>query len=209
MFVIPNILYVPFVYSRKNGTPLGPFFLHTIERFGIPCIMIPRISLRAACYISSQATLSPKPSAQSASSVTTGSSGSTTSQHPHAQLEEIQKNNQNVAQAQSSQSFMSSEPSSSTGPSSGTNSSSSVPPNAISIRDPQPSSDFLPQITPFHTYKLFTALESTFATPVARTLMESVRGLLVDRTFKIRRDALDVKDLDNVCLAHLITAKLR
>lgn len=162
--------------------------------------MIPRISLRAARYISSQATVSPRPSIQPASGLAGSSISSTTSQHPHAQLEEISKPEQSIAQAQSPQSFISPAPNPGSSSSSGTNTGGDIPPNAILIRDPQLSSDPLLHITPFHTYRLFTALEKTFATPVARTLMKSVRGLLVDRMLKIRRDALDVKDLDNVRL---------
>ncbi len=153
--------------------------------------MIPRISYRAARFISSQATVSPRPPPQSPA----GPSSSTTSQHPHAQLAESQKLDQSAAQTQRLQSSNSNDPNASP--------NTDIPSNAILIRDPQ--LDSLPQITPFHTYQLFTALEKTFPTPVARTLMRSVRGLLVDRMLRIQRDALDVKDLDNVrlCVEHL------
>lgn len=147
--------------------------------------MIPRISYRAARCISSQASVLPIPPSQPAAA-----SSSTSSQHPHAQLAESQKTDQNASQMQNSQQFTLGD--------SNSQPNTDIPSNAILIRDPQ--LDSLPQITPFHTYQLFTALEKTFPTPVARTLMKSVRGLLVDRMLKIRRDALDVKDLDNVCL---------
>ncbi|KIM23717.1 hypothetical protein M408DRAFT_332206 [Serendipita vermifera MAFF 305830] len=160
--------------------------------------MIPRISFRAVRCISSQATVSPGPPLQPPSGPSTaagaaGPSSSTSSQHPHAQLEESQKLDQNAASGQTS-----------TSGESDLGSTTGIPSNAILIRDPR--LDSLPQITPFHTYNLFTALEKTFPTPVARTLMKSVRGLLVDRMLKIRRDALDVKDLDNQ--AYLFRAAL-
>ena len=53
-------------------------------------------------------------------------------------------------------------------------------------------------VNPFHTHVFFTALEKTFPSPVARTLMAATRGLLVDRILKIRRESLITKDLDNV-----------
>jgi hypothetical protein len=52
---------------------------------------------------------------------------------------------------------------------------------------------------PFHTHAFFTALEKTFPTPTARSLMRATRALLVDRVGKVRREGLTVKDLDNVC----------
>lgn len=51
---------------------------------------------------------------------------------------------------------------------------------------------------PFHTHAFFTALEKTFPTPTARSLMRATRALLVDRVGKVRREGLTVKDLDNV-----------
>lgn len=51
---------------------------------------------------------------------------------------------------------------------------------------------------PFHTHVFFTALEKTFPTPTARSLMRATRALLVDRIGKVRREGLTVKDLDNV-----------
>ena len=53
---------------------------------------------------------------------------------------------------------------------------------------------------PFHTHQFFTALEKTFPTPTARSLMRATRALLVDRIGRVRREGLTVKDLDNVCI---------
>jgi hypothetical protein len=55
-------------------------------------------------------------------------------------------------------------------------------------------------VNPFHTHVFFTALEQTFPSAVARTLMAATRGLLVDRILRIRRESLTGKDLDNVSL---------
>lgn len=52
---------------------------------------------------------------------------------------------------------------------------------------------------PFHTHAFFTALEKTFPTPTARSLMRATRALLVDRLGRVRREGLTTKDLDNVC----------
>ncbi|KAF9462575.1 hypothetical protein BDZ94DRAFT_1260746 [Collybia nuda] len=59
---------------------------------------------------------------------------------------------------------------------------------------------------PFHTHAFFTALEKTFPTPTARSLMRATRALLVDRVGKVRREGLTVKDLDNQ--AYLFRAAL-
>lgn len=58
---------------------------------------------------------------------------------------------------------------------------------------------------PFHTHSFFTALEKTFPETTARSLMRATRALLVDRLGRVRREALTVKDLDNVC-AHGINS---
>ncbi|KAH7908511.1 hypothetical protein BJ138DRAFT_1157549 [Hygrophoropsis aurantiaca] len=50
---------------------------------------------------------------------------------------------------------------------------------------------------PFHTHAFFTALEKTFPTPTARSLMRATRALLVDRVGRVRREGLSIKDLDN------------
>ncbi|KAJ8523479.1 hypothetical protein ONZ45_g74 [Pleurotus djamor] len=59
---------------------------------------------------------------------------------------------------------------------------------------------------PFHTHAFFTALEKTFPTPTARSLMRATRALLVDRIGRVRREALTVKDLENQ--AYLFKAAL-
>jgi hypothetical protein len=51
---------------------------------------------------------------------------------------------------------------------------------------------------PFHTHAFFSALEKTFPTPTARSLMRATRALLVDRVGRVRREGLTAKDLDNV-----------
>jgi len=51
---------------------------------------------------------------------------------------------------------------------------------------------------PFHTHQFFVALEKTFPTPTARSLMRATRALLVDRVGRVRREGLTAKDLDNV-----------
>lgn len=51
---------------------------------------------------------------------------------------------------------------------------------------------------PFHTHAFFTALEKSFPTATARSLMRATRALLVDRVGRVRREGLTVKDLDNV-----------
>jgi len=44
----------------------------------------------------------------------------------------------------------------------------------------------------------FKALEKTFPEETARSLMRATRALLVDRIGRVRKEALTVKDLDNV-----------
>ncbi|KAF5387849.1 hypothetical protein D9615_000351 [Tricholomella constricta] len=75
-----------------------------------------------------------------------------------------------------------------------------------------PSTEVAPSHTPtysnppFHTHAFFTALEKTFPTPTARSLMRATRALLVDRLGKVRREGLTAKDLDNQ--AYLFRAAL-
>ncbi|CCM01705.1 uncharacterized protein FIBRA_03769 [Fibroporia radiculosa] len=59
---------------------------------------------------------------------------------------------------------------------------------------------------PFHTHHFFVALEKTFPTPTARSLMRAIRALLVDRLGRVKRDALTVKDLESQ--AYLFKAAL-
>ncbi len=51
---------------------------------------------------------------------------------------------------------------------------------------------------PFDTHQFFAALEKTFPTPTARSLMRATRALLVNRIGRVRREALTVKDLESV-----------
>jgi len=108
-------------------------------------------------------------------------------QNPRAQLEDM---NRPVASSASS-------------PPSAQLESLSYPPNeSNSINLPsrviQPTGPPPVHVNPFHTHVFFTALEKTFPSPVARTLMAATRGLLVDRILRIRRESLINKDLDNV-----------
>lgn len=59
---------------------------------------------------------------------------------------------------------------------------------------------------PFDTYGFFKALERTFPTPTAQSLMRATRALLVDRIGKVKNEALNMKDLDNQ--AYLFRAAL-
>lgn len=59
---------------------------------------------------------------------------------------------------------------------------------------------------PFHTHAFVSALEKSFPTPTARSLMRATRALLVDRIDRVRREGLTVKDLDNQ--AYLFRAAL-
>ncbi|KAI0346758.1 hypothetical protein BDW22DRAFT_1341747 [Trametopsis cervina] len=59
---------------------------------------------------------------------------------------------------------------------------------------------------PFDTHRFFAALEKTFPTPTARSLMRATRALLVDRIGRVRREALTVKDLESQ--AYLFKAAL-
>ena len=66
---------------------------------------------------------------------------------------------------------------------------------------PDPSSSSrLPTYSspPFHTHAFFKALEKTFPEDTARSFMRATRALLVDRIGRVRREALTIKDLDNV-----------
>lgn len=51
---------------------------------------------------------------------------------------------------------------------------------------------------PFDTHRFFAALEQTFPTPTARSLMRATRALLVDRIGRVKREGLMHQDLDNV-----------
>ena len=62
----------------------------------------------------------------------------------------------------------------------------------------QPQQEVESQPNPFHTHAFFRSLESSFPTPVARSLTHATRDLLVDRLTRAQRDGLALKDLDNV-----------
>ena len=90
---------------------------------------------------------------------------------------------------------------------------SSFPPNessSLNLLSPviQPTGPPPVHVNPFHTHVFFTALERTFPSPVARTLMAATRGLLVDRILKIRRESLITKDLDNVGRQYYFSSRL-
>ncbi|KAJ7095315.1 hypothetical protein B0H15DRAFT_774916 [Mycena belliarum] len=93
------------------------------------------------------------------------------------------------------------------------------PPSRASEPTPLPSTSGVPSTQldtssnassyanpPFHTHAFFTALEKTFPTPTARSLMRATRALLVDRLGRVRREGLTVKDHDNQ--AYLFRAAL-
>jgi hypothetical protein len=76
-------------------------------------------------------------------------------------------------------------------------SSSDVSPSLVPSTVPQPVSTKY-QNPPFDTHHFFAALEKTFPTPTARSLMRATRALLVDRIGRVKREGLMYKDLDNV-----------
>ena len=51
---------------------------------------------------------------------------------------------------------------------------------------------------PFDTHRFFSELETTFPSQTAHSLMRATRALLVDRIGRVRREALTLKDLQNV-----------
>ncbi|KAH0840011.1 hypothetical protein J3R83DRAFT_973 [Lanmaoa asiatica] len=75
------------------------------------------------------------------------------------------------------------------------------------VGPPVPSRPPPPYTTPpFHTHAFFRALEHSFPTPTARSLMRATRALLVDRVGRVKRDGLAIKDIDNQ--AYLFRAAL-
>jgi hypothetical protein len=62
----------------------------------------------------------------------------------------------------------------------------------------RPTSEHIPPIIPFDTHRFYKILEDAFEPPIARTLMKATRGLLVDRIRQTTKDALHLKDFDNV-----------
>lgn len=102
---------------------------------------------------------------------------SETQAHPYAGAKEYAEN-QEQAKAQQSQ-------------------QSNLPalPKAISPEATQTRTYSKP---PFDTHHFFSELEKSFPSPVAMSLMRATRALLVDRIGRVRRDALTIKDLENV-----------
>ncbi|KAL5641572.1 hypothetical protein ACGC1H_001893 [Rhizoctonia solani] len=64
----------------------------------------------------------------------------------------------------------------------------------------------IPRINAFDTHRFVTALERTFPTPIARTLMRATRALLVVRFGRVKQEIFGVRDLDNQ--AYLFRAAL-
>ncbi|KAG9008938.1 hypothetical protein FRB94_005504 [Tulasnella sp. JGI-2019a] len=60
-----------------------------------------------------------------------------------------------------------------------------------------PQVDRFAYVIPFDTHQFYTALETSFEPPVARSLMKATRGLLVDRIRNTYNDVVQVKDFDN------------
>ena len=52
---------------------------------------------------------------------------------------------------------------------------------------------------PFHTHRVYTALEKIFPPTVANTLMGATRAILMERSERARNAALGKNDLENVC----------
>ena len=78
------------------------------------------------------------------------------------------------------------------------NAVSEQPPTSSHSSSTQTTSSYSYPHPPFHTHAFFNALEKTFPTPTARSLMRATRALLVDRVGRVRREGLTAKDLDNV-----------
>ncbi|KAH7345309.1 hypothetical protein B0J17DRAFT_36023 [Rhizoctonia solani] len=55
----------------------------------------------------------------------------------------------------------------------------------------------MPRINAFDTHRFVAALERTFPTPIARTLMRATRALLVVRFGRVKQEIFGVRDLDN------------
>ncbi|KAL4264209.1 Coiled-coil domain-containing protein 90-like protein [Pleurotus pulmonarius] len=93
-------------------------------------------------------------------------------------------------------------------------SSGTTPPDAVDSGSTSASTSALPVPStyqphsqpPFDTHRFFSALEKTFPTQTAHSLMRATRALLVDRVGRVRRDALTTKDLENQ--AYLFRAAL-
>jgi hypothetical protein len=92
-------------------------------------------------------------------------------------------------------------------PSTNNRTAAEPPPNESGVPTPYvyPTSSRTPYTRPpFDTYAFFKALEKTFPTPTAQSLMRATRALVVDRIGRVRTEALNTKDLENVCYLVLV-----
>lgn len=80
--------------------------------------------------------------------------------------------------------------------------SSSGPPQA----NPHGDTQNIPRVNAFDTHRFVNALERTFPTPIARTLMRATRAILVVRFGRVKQEVFGVRDLDNQ--AYLFRAAL-
>ncbi|CAE6414722.1 unnamed protein product [Rhizoctonia solani] len=88
-------------------------------------------------------------------------------------------------------------------------SQTSAPPTPGTSGLPQVVAEHEPKdirINAFDTHRFVVALERTFPTPVARTLMRATRALLVVRFGRVKQEIFGVRDLDNQ--AYLFRAAL-
>ncbi|EIN10697.1 hypothetical protein PUNSTDRAFT_132775 [Punctularia strigosozonata HHB-11173 SS5] len=135
-----------------------------------------------------------------------------TSHTSNAQALSANKGDQSVTQGSSphpwsttlatadSEAIPDSPPSSS--PANGNNSVVVENPSALASHGPPPPvpAPYIPPAysnPPFNTHLFVKALEKTFPTQTARSLMRATRALLVDRIGRVRREALTTKDLEN------------
>jgi len=77
------------------------------------------------------------------------------------------------------------------------------PPDSV---HPRPSPPYSSMHPPFHTHNFVSALERSFPSPIARTLMRSTRAMLIDKIGHCRRQGLGKKDMENQ--AYLFKAAL-
>lgn len=75
-----------------------------------------------------------------------------------------------------------------------------LPPATSSPPQMTPSGDIqnVPRVNAFDTHRFVNALERTFPTPIARTLMRATRAILVVRFGRVKQEVFGVRDLDNV-----------
>lgn len=75
-----------------------------------------------------------------------------------------------------------------------------LPPATAGLPQISPSGDIqnVPRVNAFDTHRFVIALERTFPTPIARTLMRATRAILVVRFGRVKQEVFGVRDLDNV-----------